>query len=351
MDELPSDASSLVISGANCDTVAGSTIVVLLSTIAGPIAGAVKSVSADSSSQLTVTLNTGLLSIGQLYATVQSANVTSDTVYVANVVAAPPSARTSTVDVSSGQVHRGGTVHITVQAKDSLGRDITTGGLEVAFALAPGSAGGTFGSVRDNGDGSYATTFTSSGIGINTILATLNGEQITTTVQTEGVFDFHALVELLRPAVPFTPSISMHQYDRPTRRFLEAGVCSGAGAVYGHVRDDNVLLDGDTAGLGSGLDGRRRSSEMVGPGAGITELESGWTGGKPSKGSVSPRSDRANTQKQHEAATDAVMEEMAEELVPAEADQGSQQAAARQWTRRDLIRPANRVRPRLQRPA
>ena len=186
---LPSDAKSLVITGDHFGTTAGSNTVTI-SSVTGPISKAVAHVSAESPSTLNVTLNPGLFSTGQLYATVETAGVVSDVVQIGNVIPAPAAAATSTIHVSRSLQYAGGSVQVRLHAKDSLGRDVTTGGLDVAFALAPGSAGGVFGPVVDNGDGTYLTTFTSSRIGRNTFTATLNGLTTTSTATLLADSDF-----------------------------------------------------------------------------------------------------------------------------------------------------------------
>ena len=58
---------------------------------------------------------------------------------------------------------------MTLTTKDALGNPEPTGGLTVAFGLGSGTAGGTFGSVTDHGDGTYSAVFTGTLGGSSTI--------------------------------------------------------------------------------------------------------------------------------------------------------------------------------------
>jgi adhesin/invasin len=76
----------------------------------------------------------------------------------------------SLVTLSPSSVSVGGTINVTLQAKDAYGNDETSGGLTVLFLLGSANGGqGTFGSVTDNGDGKYTATFTATNVGTNTI--------------------------------------------------------------------------------------------------------------------------------------------------------------------------------------
>jgi hypothetical protein len=94
----------------------------------------------------------------------------------------------SVVTTAQSSVTYGGTTTITLQAEDNLGNKLTTGGLNVAFALGAGTSGGTFGPVIDNGNGTYTATFTATAVGTaRTITATINGMAVTTTLPTVTV--------------------------------------------------------------------------------------------------------------------------------------------------------------------
>jgi hypothetical protein len=86
----------------------------------------------------------------------------------------------TTVTVLPATAKVGGTIAVTLQAKDAAGNDITTGGLIVAFALASTKGGqGTFGSVTDNGNGTYSSTFSATAVGTNEIGATIGVSKVT----------------------------------------------------------------------------------------------------------------------------------------------------------------------------
>src|SRR5262249_49120354 len=61
----------------------------------------------------------------------------------------------SVVTTAQSSVTYGGTTTIPLQAEDYLGNNLTTGGLNVAFALGAGSSGGSLSAVTDNGNGTY----------------------------------------------------------------------------------------------------------------------------------------------------------------------------------------------------
>ena len=72
-------------------------------------------------------------------------------------------------------------VPVTLTAIDISGNPETTGGLAVAFGLGSGSGNGTFSAVTDNGNGTYTAEFTGTTAGSNTIIATMNGQAVTTS--------------------------------------------------------------------------------------------------------------------------------------------------------------------------
>ena len=87
--------------------------------------------------------------------------------------AGPVNPSYSTIAVSKSQIALGGKITVTLTARDGSGVQETGGGLRVTFALATGSAGGTFGSVKDNGNGTYTVTFTGTTAGSDTITASM----------------------------------------------------------------------------------------------------------------------------------------------------------------------------------
>jgi adhesin/invasin len=78
------------------------------------------------------------------------------------------------------------TTTITLRAKDAFGNNLTTGGLTVVFSTSAqaGEGDGTFGTVSDNGDGTYTVTFTATTAGTaTTISATIGGNAVASTTQ------------------------------------------------------------------------------------------------------------------------------------------------------------------------
>ena len=128
---------------------------------------------------------------GQTYEIKVGANdglTSSSSIFTITVGQPPPSSATSLVSVSSGTVNSGSGVTVTVQAKDSGGNNLLQGGATVTFGTTGGTSTGTFGSVVDNHDGTYTTTFTGvlSGSAI-TIQGSIQGNLVTTTAPTVAV--------------------------------------------------------------------------------------------------------------------------------------------------------------------
>jgi hypothetical protein len=91
----------------------------------------------------------------------------------------------SKVSVSAVSVAAGGTVTVTLTAKDSYGNDEPSG-LNVIFGLGgTGTSSGTFSAAAYQGNGQYTATFTGTTAGTaNTITATINGNSVTSTLPT-----------------------------------------------------------------------------------------------------------------------------------------------------------------------
>ncbi len=87
----------------------------------------------------------------------------------------------STTSLAPASLRTGATSTVTLTARDAFGNPETTGGLVVAFGLGGGTGGGSFGTVTDNGNGTYAATFTAGAIGTNTVTATIGGQAVTAT--------------------------------------------------------------------------------------------------------------------------------------------------------------------------
>lgn len=108
------------------------------------------------------------------------AHTASVTVVPGNTTAAQ-----SVVSVRAPTVLSGAADTIVLQAKDSLGNNITTGGLTVVFADSGGTSTGTVSATTDHGDGTYTATFTGLAAGTAvTIHATINGIPVTSTLPT-----------------------------------------------------------------------------------------------------------------------------------------------------------------------
>ncbi|WP_413287623.1 invasin domain 3-containing protein [Bdellovibrio sp. HCB337] len=91
----------------------------------------------------------------------------------------------STVSVGSSTLGSGTSSSLTLQAKDTYGNNITSGGLTVVFGRSGGTSNGTFGSVTDNGNGTYSGTFTGTAAGsATTITATIGGSAVSSTLPT-----------------------------------------------------------------------------------------------------------------------------------------------------------------------
>ena len=101
------------------------------------------------------------------------------------VVAGNSTTAQSIITVSASTVASGGTVTLTLQARDSAGNNLTAGGLTVVFGNSGGTSTGTIGGTTDNGDGTYTATFTSVLAGTaTTIGATINAAPVTSTLPT-----------------------------------------------------------------------------------------------------------------------------------------------------------------------
>ena len=146
----------------------------------------------------------------------------------------------STVTVAPVSVPAGTLAFVTLTARGPSGIQEALGGLNVQFSLGAGSATGTLGSFSDNGDGTYTTTFTGILVGTITIVATIDGQPLTSApavvTVTPGAFS------LAQSTVSITPG----------------SIVSGAAAVATLVARDrygNLETAGDLTvafGLGAG---------------------------------------------------------------------------------------------------
>ena len=108
-------------------------------------------------------------------ATVNGTAVTTALPTIA-VTAGTISPLTSVVSTSSGTVSSGATTTLTLQAKDSAGNSLTTGGATVVFSRTGGTSTGTIGPTTDHANGTYSAVFTADSAGAaTTIRAAIGG--------------------------------------------------------------------------------------------------------------------------------------------------------------------------------
>jgi hypothetical protein len=201
--ELSYDKSSLAVS--NSQVASGSTVTVTLSLYdtngkfyisklpvvafsasGGTSTGTFSSVAqSDTSNTYTATF-TGVTAgtATTISATVDGKEISSALPSV-QVVSGAVSLSRSVVSVGSSSVFSTETTTVTLTAKDSIGNQLSSGGLTVAFSTSGGTSTGTFSSVTDNGNGTYSSTFTGAGAGSATsIRATISSQTITSTLPT-----------------------------------------------------------------------------------------------------------------------------------------------------------------------
>jgi YVTN family beta-propeller protein len=163
--------------------------VILFTVTGGTSTGAVGPTTDHGDGTYTATF-TGVLAgtattIGATIDGVPTTSTASLTVVPGNSVGAQ-----SIVTVSAGTVASGNAVTLTLQARDSLGNDITIGGSTVVFSHSGGTSTGTIAPspATDNGDGTYTATFTGVLAGTaTTIGATIDAAPVTSTLPTVTV--------------------------------------------------------------------------------------------------------------------------------------------------------------------
>ena len=141
-----------------------------------------------------------------------------------------PSLQQSNIAVSEPVIVAGCTTSVTLTARDANGMQETSGGQAVTFSLAGGSGSGTFGTVTDNGDGTYTATFTGNTVGADTITATIDDLAVTLTatltvtpasvdLQWAGAGNVLSLTENISGATPAmiisepSPNVSLLKID------------------------------------------------------------------------------------------------------------------------------------------
>ncbi|MCM2281082.1 MAG: Ig-like domain-containing protein [Bdellovibrionaceae bacterium] len=188
------------------------------------------------------------------------------------VVPGPASREQSLVLVSQTQVKAGASARVAFKAQDSLGNQLSSGGLNVSFALNGGTSQGQFGPVTDHQDGTYSAEFTALVAGGPApVLAKIGGENVTSPL----------------PAITVTPgpfSPLMTQISVPTTQ-----VKSGEGIEISITAKDaygNRLLEGGqtfqvalSEGSSTGTFGPVRD---LGNGMYVATF-TGWTAGSPTR--------------------------------------------------------------------
>lgn len=169
-------------SGGNLITTGGA--VVVFSRAGGTSTGSISATTDHANGTYTATFTGDTAGTATtIHATIGGVAVTSTTtitVVPGNTVAAK-----SVITVSQDTVVSGATSTLTLQAKDSGGNDITSGGLVVIFTHAGGTSGGTIGATTDHNNGTYTATFTGDTAGTpTTIHATIGGQPVTSTLPT-----------------------------------------------------------------------------------------------------------------------------------------------------------------------
>jgi hypothetical protein len=95
----------------------------------------------------------------------------------------------SSVTRSAVNVMAGSGVTLTLIGRDAAGNPQVSGGATVTFSYSGGTSTGTIGAVTDNGDGTYAATFTGVAAGTAvTLSATIGGASVTSAMPTLLVY-------------------------------------------------------------------------------------------------------------------------------------------------------------------
>ena len=174
-----------------------------------------------------------------------------------NITTGGISTSRSVVTVSSGTVVSGGTVTLTLQAKDASGNNITTGGATVVFTQSGGTSTGTIGATTDNHNGTYTATFTAVKAGTaTTIHATIGGAAVTSTLPTvtvtPGAIDrTKSTVSLSAPSSPpggAAVTATLQAKDAAGNNLTTGG----ATVAFSHSGGTSVITIGATTDAGNG---------------------------------------------------------------------------------------------------
>lgn len=243
---LQATTKTLTITGVGFDPIAASNLVALSSGSG--------TVTAATSTKLTIALSSPP-AVGPLSALVVVDGVSSSFTQVATVIPGPASAATSIVTVSAPGFLAGQPSTVQLQARDALGNNETTGGQKIVFALAAGSAGGSFSVVTDHHNGTYTATFTSIAMGNDSITATLGGVKVTSTAATSVFFQTtfpNTTGPLGTPWVKRNGTFTNNGSGTVTAGTLGANIYTYSGTAKGNVTESVNIASipvGQTAGL------------------------------------------------------------------------------------------------------
>jgi len=164
----------------NKEMTGGLTVAFALGSISGG-QGTLSAVTDNHNGTYTATFTGTIAGNNTIRATISGSPVTSTPPAIA-VTPGPVSLAKSVVTMSLASIQVGGTTKVTLQVEDASGNKETTGGLTVLFLLENIDGGqGTFSLVSDNHNGTYTATFKGTVAGSNTISATLDGQDLTST--------------------------------------------------------------------------------------------------------------------------------------------------------------------------
>ncbi|HTT66601.1 MAG TPA: Ig-like domain-containing protein [Gemmatimonadales bacterium] len=176
---------------------------------------------------------TGAGTAQTISATIDGSAVTTTSPRVTVTTAAQaPDPTKCTVTVSAATIAVNGTSTITLQAINSAGANLTTGGAAVQFTASGGTSRGTISSTVDHGDGTYTAVYTATTAGTaQTIGATVNGAAVTTARPTITVTAGSQVVDPTKCTVSVSPpTVTVNGTSVIT---LQAKNSSGANVTVG----------------------------------------------------------------------------------------------------------------------
>lgn len=157
---------------------------VVFSQVGGTSTGAISPTTDHTNGTYTATFTGAIAGTATtIHATIGGVAVTSTTTIT--VVAGNTVAAKSVITVSKDTIASGGKDTLTLQAKDTAGNNLTTGGLVVVFSHTGGTSTGSISATTDNNNGTYTAVFTADTAGTaTTIHATIGAQQVTSTLPT-----------------------------------------------------------------------------------------------------------------------------------------------------------------------